>query len=213
MSTRLSVLAVVAAVVLAALLLGGTATRAAWTDSMESEITTLTAGSLSGQISQRGPTSVSLGEVPGVYPQEGSQGLIPGVQSQQWSYVLSNDPSSDVAADATLRLQGTPLNASDYEDLRPFLRATLEIEGQPDPISVPADSFGSTGFSFDVDLDARLEPGDELQVAVTLFVPASIEGYPNLAVTLNGLRSTSTAAYPIFTMTNAVYLRQVGDPS
>lgn len=213
MSFRLSLVVALAAAVLAVLLLGGTATRAAWTDSTGSESTTLTAGNLTAEITQSGPTSVPLGEARGIYPQQGSEGLIPGVQGQQWNYVLSNAPSSAVAADAALRLQGTPQNADEYEALRPFLQASVEVEGQPDPITVPAESFANTGFTYDVDLGARLEPGEDLQVTVTFSVPASVDGSPNLGATLNNMRSTSTTAQPIFTMANAVYLRQASDPS
>jgi hypothetical protein len=42
-----------------------------------------------------------------------------------------------------------------------------------------------------VDLDERLDPDEHIEVTLTFFIPASVEGEPNLALTLNSPRSPS----------------------
>lgn len=215
MSTRKGLTLAGVAVVAATLLLGGASTYASWTDTASSEATTITAGGLTAVIGQDGPDLVEIGESgPGVYPEGGSEGLIPGVQGQQWSYTLGNDAGSDVVADAVLLLRGSPYEANEYAALHPYLRATVQVEGQ-DPIDVPTESFTATGFAFDLDLGTRLQPGETVGATLTVYMPATIEtadGTTDVGFALRDLRSADTAAHPVLTMENSVYLRQAGDP-
>ncbi|MGO2863618.1 MAG: SipW-dependent-type signal peptide-containing protein, partial [Brevibacterium sp.] len=59
MSARRAVFAAAAAAVAGALLLGGNVTYAAWSDSANSETTTITAGTLEAEIKLTGPSSVN----------------------------------------------------------------------------------------------------------------------------------------------------------
>lgn len=217
MSTRKGLAVAGVAAVAAALLLGGASTYTSWTDTTSSETTKITAGDLTAQIEQEGPASVKIepGPGPGVYPQAGSQGLIPGFQGQQWSYTLANSSNSAVAADAVLLLRGSPDDANEYAAFRPYLRATVQVEGQ-DPISVPVESFVEDGFAFDLDVGTRLQPGETVRATLKVYMPATVDSADgsttDVGFALRDLRSAGTDAHPVFTMENSVYLRQAGDP-
>lgn len=215
MSFRNGLMAAGAALTGAALLLGGTSTFASWTDSTSSGTTTISAGTLSAGISQEGPVVVEVGEPsPGVFPGAESQGIIPGVQGQQWSYALANSGDSDVIADASLLLRGSPND--DYWAFLPYLRATVQVEGQEDPIEVPTESFTESGFAFDLDLGTRLQPGETVGATLTIYMPATVNsangGTADVGFALRDLRSADRAAHPVITLENSVYLRQAGDP-
>lgn len=217
MSTRKGLTIAGVAVVAAALLLGGASTYASWTDTTSSETTAITAGTLSAGLTQEGPTAVEIdGDPgPGVYPEDESQGMIPGAQGQQWSYTLENDASSDVVADAVLLLRGWPSDANEYGAFRPYLRATIQVDGQ-EPIEVPTESFTESGFAFDLDLGTRLQPGETVGATLTIYMPATVDspdgGTTNVGFALRDLRSADTAGHPVLTMENSVYLHQAGAP-
>lgn len=214
MTARISLVAATAAAGLVAVLVGGSATYAAWTATAEGGTATIIAGDLQAEITQSGPTTVRTGSSAGVYPVADSQGIIPGVQAQQWTYSLANVHESATGADATLRLRGDVRDVSDYTAIRPYLRGTVEVEGRE--LGLPESAFGPAGLDHDVDLGVSLAPGESVSVVLTLSMPASVTD-PNgrtidVAVATQNHRSASTAHQPIFTMTNSVLLHQAAAP-
>lgn len=204
-----------AAAALAALLLGGTATYASWSDSTDSgTTTTIAAGELTAEITQTGPKSVQYGtEATGIYPTAGSEGIIPGIQDQRWTYTLTNTSDSSVAAEATLRLRGEPVTHAGYSNFLGSLHGVVIVDSHE--IDIPASAFTEVGLSYDVDLGIRLNPGESSTVEFSLRVPQigwsrSWGITRDLAEGLQNTRSQSVAALPFFAMTNRVFLEQAG---
>lgn len=210
MTSRSAVLTAVAAAGVAVVLLGGTATYAAWSETVSSDTTSITAGELTAEIAQSGPTSVQTGTTSGVYRSGNSQGIIPGMQAQRWTYTVSNSTDSAVDAEATLRLRGGVRNADDYAAARGYLRGEVSVEGRVS--TVPPSSFGSGGLSHDVDLGTQLAPGESVSVTLTVSMPATVTDSQgrtvDVAVTLQNRRSASASSHPLFTMTNTLLLEQ-----
>lgn len=214
MTSRSAVLTAVAAIAASVVLLGGGVTYAAWSDSASSDTTIVTAGDLTAEITQSGPTSVQRGSTNGVYPSGNSQGIIPGLQAQRWTYTVTNSSDSTVDAEATLRLRGGVRSADDYAAARGYLRGEVTVEGRSSP--VPSSSFGSGGLTHDVDLGTRLAPGQSIPVTLTVSMPATVADSQgrtvDVAVALQNRRSASTSAHPLFTMTNTLLLEQSATP-
>src|SRR5699024_10652272 len=108
MSLRRAVFAAAAAAAAGALLIGGGATYAEWSDSAESESSTVTAGTLTAGIAQSGPANVSTGSNPNIVVPTGSKGIIPGVQAQRWTYTVTNSTKSATSAVGTVEVVGLP---------------------------------------------------------------------------------------------------------
>ncbi|WP_423058394.1 SipW-dependent-type signal peptide-containing protein [Brevibacterium linens] len=214
MSLRRAVFAAAAAAAAGALLIGGGATYAAWSDSAESETTKVTAGTLEADITQSGPTDVSIGTNPSIYPTSGSKGIIPGVQSQRWTYTVTNSNESATSATGTLDITGSPSNADDYAAMRPYLRASTSIDGTKKDISTS--SFTSTGFSHSVDLGKILKPNGSVKVTLELSMPATATNSAgkkvDVAVELLNRRSANLQVQSVFTMKNSVQLKQSDKP-
>jgi alternate signal-mediated exported protein len=210
MSLRRAVLSAAAAAAAGVLLIGGGATYAAWSDSTESESTTITAGDLKADISQVGPSDVTYGSNPSIYPSKDSKGIIPGVQSQQWTYTVTNTKESAVPATGTLEITGSPSNADDYTAMRPYLRASTTIDGTKKDI--PTSAFTSGGFSHSVDLGKTLKPSDSVKITLDLSMPATVTDGTgkkiDVAVELINRRSANLDVQSIFTMKNLVRLKQ-----
>ena len=205
MSLRRAVFAGAAAAAAGALLIGGGATYAAWSDSAESESSTVTAGTLTAGIVQNGPTNVST---------TGSKGLIPGVQAQRWTYTVTNSAKSATAAVGTVDIVGSPSNDNDYAAMRPYLRASTTVDGTKKDI--PNSAFTSSGFSHKIDLGKTLKPGDAATVPLDLSIPATATNSAgkkvDLAVELLNRRSANLDVQSIFTMRNSLQLKQAGKP-
>ena len=214
MSFRRAVFAAAAAAAAGALLIGGGATYAAWSDSAESESSTVTAGTLTAGIAQNGPTNVSTGSNPNIIVPTGSKGLIPGVQAQRWTYTVTNSAKSATAAVGALDIVGSPSNADDYAAMRTYLRASATIDGTKKDI--PNSAFSSSGFSHKIDLGKTLKPGDAATVTLDLSIPATATNSAgkkvDLAVELLNRRSANLDVQSIFTMRNSLQLKQAGKP-
>lgn len=214
MSLRRAVFAAAAAAAAGAMLIGGGATYAAWSDSAESESSTITAGTLTASIAQNGPTSVSTGSKPNIVVPAGSKGIIPGVQAQRWTYTVTNSTKSATAAVGTLDIAGTPSSADDYAAVRSYLRASASIDGTK--TDIPSSAFTSSGFSHKVDLGKTLKPGGTATVTLDLSMPASATNSAgktvDVAVELLNRRSASLDVQSIFTMRNSLQLKQAGKP-
>lgn len=213
MSARRAVLTAVVAATAGALLLGGNATYAAWSDSQRSGQSTITAGDLkANNITQIGPTAVKTGTSAGIYPATGSEGIIPGIQAQRWTYTVTNSPDSAVSADGTLEIAGAVSDSTDYTAIRPYLRASTTIGNTT--TDIPNSAFTADGFHYEVDLDTTLQPGESVTVDLTISMPASIEisqgENVDVAVELLKHRSANTSAHGIFTMKTSAQLTQVG---
>lgn len=213
MSLRRAVFAAAGAAAAGALLISGGATYAAWSDSAESESTTITAGDLKAEISQSVPTDVPVGTNPSIYPSSGSKGIIPGVQAQRWAYTITNTEESAVPATGTLDITGSPSNADDYAAMRPYLRASTTIDGTKNDI--PTSAFTSGGFSHSVVLGKKLRPGDSVKITLDLSMPATVTDSASkkvdVAMELINRRSANLDVQSIFTMKNSVRLKQA-DP-
>lgn len=212
MSLRRAVLSAAAAAAAGALLIGGGATYAAWSDSTESESTTITAGDLKAEISQVGPSDVTYGSNPSIYPSKDSQGIIPGVQAQRWSYTVTNLADSATSATSSLEIKGSIAKdaASDYAAIRPYLRATTKV-GSQNAMTIPSNKFGDSGFTHSVDLNTTLAPGESVKVELTLSMPATVTSQGqtvDVARELISRRSANTNVKSVFTMTNSARLVQ-----
>ncbi|UZD62180.1 SipW-dependent-type signal peptide-containing protein [Brevibacterium sp. JSBI002] len=214
MSLRRAVFAAAAAAAAGALLIGGGATYAAWSDSAESETAKISAGSLEADISQSGPSDVSYGTNPSIYPSSGSKGIIPGVQAQRWTYTITNSTKSATAAVGTVDIVGSPSNDDDYAAMRSYLRASATIDGTKKVI--PSSAFGSSGFSHKIDLGKTLKPGGTATFTLDLSMPATSTNSAgkkvDVAVELLNRRSASLDVQSIFTMRNSLQLKQAGKP-
>lgn len=212
MPVRRAILVAVAAATAGALLLGGNATYAAWSDSDSSERTTITAGDLRAEIAQTGPSAVKTGTSPGIYPTNGSRGIIPGIQAQRWTYTVTNSSDSDVAAGGTLEIKGSISSAADYAAILPYLRASATVAGNAR--TIPNSAFTSTGFSHTIALGEPLKPGKTVNVELTISMPATITNSQgktvDVAVELLKYRSANTSTHQVFTMKNSAKLKQAG---
>lgn len=212
MSLRRAVFAAAAAAAAGVLLIGGGATYAAWSDSTESESTTITAGDLKAEISQVGPSDVTYGSNPSIYPSKDSQGIIPGVQAQRWSYTVTNLADSATSATSSLEIKGSIAKdaASDYAAIRPYLRAATKV-GNKNETAIPNEKFDVSGFTHSVDLDTTLAPGESVKVQLTVSMPATVTSQGqtvDVAREVISRRSTNTSVQSVFTMTNSAHLVQ-----
>lgn len=212
MSARRAVLTAVVAATAGALLLGGNATYAAWSDSQRSGQSTITAGDLKVDISQTGPTAVDDGTNTSIYPVTGSRGIIPGEQSQRWTYTVTNSSASAVSADGTLEIAGAVSDPIDYTAVRPYLRASTTIGNTT--TDIPNSAFTADGFQYEVDLDTKLQPSKSVTIDLTISMPATITNSQgqnvDVAVELLKHRSANTSTHGIFTMENSANLTQAG---
>jgi alternate signal-mediated exported protein len=214
MSLRRAVFAAAAAAAAGALLIGGGATYAAWSDSAESESSTVTAGTLTAGIAQSGPANVSTGSNPNIVVPTGSKGIIPGVQAQRWTYTVTNSTKSATSAVGTVEVVGLPSNADDYAAMRSYLRASATVDGTKKDI--PSSAFTSSGFSHKIDLGKTLKPGGTATLTLDLSMPATATNSAgkkvDVAVELLNRRSASLDVQSIFTMKNSLQLKQAGKP-
>ncbi|WP_167854340.1 SipW-dependent-type signal peptide-containing protein [Brevibacterium sp. S111] len=214
MSLRRAVFAAAVSAAAGALLIGGGVTYAAWSDSAESESTTVQAGTLTATIAQKGPTNESTGSNPSIVVTSGSNGIIPGAQAQRWTYTVTNSANSATAATGTLDIAGTPSSTDDYAVMRPYLRASTTINGTKK--NIPDSAFSSSGFSYSVDLGKTLKPGDSLDIILDLSMPATATNSAgkkvDVAVELLNRRSANLDVQSIFTMKNSAQLKQAGKP-
>lgn len=203
--------ALVAVVAAAAVvtLIGGPATQASWTDTANSGTTRIQAGTLTGTIGQSGPASFPVGTGSNVHvaqPQTAA-GIIPGVQGQSWTYTLTNSPASDAPATAALRLKSSSVTG-DYAALRPYLRATVAIDGA-EPTAVPAAAFTPAGLAHTVALPGTLRPGQNRTVSLRVLVPMTDADGTDIPQALRATRSMSAGTpATAFTMTNTLELAQ-----
>lgn len=216
MSARRAVFAAAAAATAGALLLGGNATYAAWSDSAKSEKTTITAGTLAAEITQSDPASVAMGEgaSAGIFPGDNSKGIIPGAQGQRWTYTVTNSSKSAVTANVALKINGSVSNVTDYAAIRPYLKATTKVGATT--TEIPSSAFTASGFQHTVKLGDKLAPGKKATIELTLSMPATVTNSQgqkvDVAVELIKHRSATTDAQKIFTMENSASLSQVGQP-
>lgn len=212
MSLRRAVFAAAAAAAAGVLLIGGGATYAAWSDSAESESSTITAGTLTASIKLEGQSNLKTGTNPSIVPTSGSKGIIPGVQAQRWTYTVTNSAKSAAAATVVLEISGAPANSDAYAAMRPYLRASTTVEGTKK--DVPNSAFGSTGFSHSVDVGKTLSPNSSVTIMLDLSIPATVTDSSgnkvDVARELLNRRSATLDFQPVFTMKNSALLRQAG---
>ena len=115
---------------------------------------------------------------------------------------------TDAPATAALRLKSSSVTG-DYAALRPYLRATVAIDGGA-PTAVPAAAFTPGGLAHTVALPGTLRPGQNRTVSLRVFVPMTDAAGTDIPQILRATRSTSAATpATAFTMTNTLELVQV----
>ena len=200
--------AAIAALVVGALLIGGTGTFAFWRDAATTagpgtiKLGTLTAG-VTGPVITTVPiaTIPSYGKVP-----TGAVGAIPGVQAQRLTYTVTNTGSTRAPARMAVRVLapvGSGATAA-WNAVRATtgFSATVSINGGT-ATTIPAASITATGIDYSVANAGVIQPAASATVAVTISLGTLVPGIATLrpydSTTLNATNLLALA--PVFTLT------------
>jgi hypothetical protein len=203
-----SAVAVVAAAVFGALLLGTPGSFASLNASATGTPLTITTGTISASVTGPVTGTVTTGSAPaGVVVDAGSVGIIPGIQAQTLTYSVTNSSASaSPAAISSIHLVGTSiLDTTRWADIQPYLVVTVAVNGGT-AVALSPGAITSTGIDGTVTSSVNVQPGATLPVVVSFTIPAS-SGSIDLLRTLQPDRSSSLTiasiigVAPVFTLT------------
>ena len=206
LSPKHAVVAVTAAAVLGALLIGAPGSFAKFNSTKTGATLAITSGTITASVSSPTTGTVSTGTAPsGVVVNTPTTGMVPGIQDETFTYTVTNASSSaSPAAITAVEVKSASItNSTAWSDIRPYLGVTVKV-GTATAVAVPSAGITSAGIDSVVTTTGNVKAGSTLTVVITFDLPATgSPGSVDLTRTLQGDQNVANILQlaPIFTLT------------